>query len=157
TNAAYWADEYHLDGLRLDATQQIFDASPENIMTSLSRAMRQTARGHGRDVVIVAENERNETRLVRPLSECGYGLDGLWTDHFHHSGRVAIAGRNEAYYTDYLGKPQELISAAKYGCLYQGQRYRWQNKRRGSPALGVPPERFITYIQNHDQIANSGR
>jgi maltooligosyltrehalose trehalohydrolase len=157
TNAAYWAEEYHLDGLRLDATQQIFDASPENIMTALARAMRQTARARGRDIVIIAENERNDTRLVRPLAECGYGLDGLWNDDFHHSARVAVTGRNEAYYTDYLGKPQELVSAAKYGYLYQGQKYRWQNKRRGSPGLGLAPERFIIYIQNHDQIANSGR
>jgi maltooligosyltrehalose trehalohydrolase len=71
--------------------------------------------------------------------------------------RVAATGRNEAYYSDYAGKPQELISAVKYGYLFQGQHFRWQSKRRGEPAWGLGPEQFINYIQNHDQIANSGR
>src|SRR5207249_1718710 len=62
-----------------------------------------------------------------------------------------------AYYTDYLGNPQELISAVKWGFLYQGQRYKWQKKRRGAPALDIPPARFVNFIQNHDQVANSGR
>ncbi len=154
TNAAYWAEEYHLDGLRLDATQQIFDASPENIMTTLANRMRAAARG--RNVIIVAENEPQETKLVRPPQRGGYGLDALWNDDFHHAAVVAVTGHNDAYYSDYGGKPQELISAAKYGYLFQGQRYKWQAKRRGASALGLHPSRFVTYIQNHDQIANSG-
>ena len=68
---------------------------------------------------------------------------------------VALTGRNEAYYTDYLGTPQEFISCMKYGYLYQGQRYKWQKKRRGTPGLDINPAAFITFIQNHDQIANS--
>jgi maltooligosyltrehalose trehalohydrolase len=155
TNAAYWAAEYHLDGLRLDATQQIFDSSPENIQTALTNAMRAAAGGRG--VIVVAENESQYTRLVRPPEQGGYGLDALWNDDFHHSAIVALTGRNEAYYTDYLGKPQEFISAVKYGYLFQGQRYKWQSKRRGTPAIGIPPARFVNYIENHDQLANSGR
>jgi maltooligosyltrehalose trehalohydrolase len=155
SNAAYWADEYHLDGLRLDATQQIFDTSSENIMAALSKSMRAAA--GERSVFIVAENESQQTRLVRPCEEGGYGLDGLWNDDFHHTARVAVTCRNEAYYTDYHGKPQELISTAKYGYLYQGQRYSWQAKRRGTPAWGLRPAQFVTYIENHDQVANSGR
>ena len=73
--------------------------------------------------MLVAENEPQETKLVRPASEGGYGLDGLWNDDFHHSALVALTGRNEAYYTDYRGRPQEFISAAKYGYLFQGQPY----------------------------------
>src|SRR5205085_6848664 len=88
----------------------------------------------------------------------GYGLDCLWNDDFHHSAVVALSGRNEGYYSDYWGKPQEFISAAKWGYLYQGQRYRWQgHRRRGTPAFGLEPARFVTFTQNHDQIANSGR
>jgi maltooligosyltrehalose trehalohydrolase len=155
TNAAYWADEYHLDGLRLDATQQIFDASPENIQTALAKAMRAAAKG--RDIIIVAENEAQETKLVRSPEHSGYGLDALWNDDFHHSALVAATGRGEAYYTDYLGKPQEFISAVKYGYLFQGQRYKWQAKRRGTPAFDLPPAAFVNYIENHDQLANSGR
>ncbi len=155
SNAAYWAEEYHLDGLRLDATQQIFDSSPVNIMTGLAESMRAAA--GKRKVFLVAENEPQHSRLARPVAQGGVGLDGLWNDDFHHSARVAVTGLREAYYTDYAGKPQELISTVKYGILYQGQRYKWQAKRRGGPAWGIEPWRFVTYIENHDQIANSSR
>jgi maltooligosyltrehalose trehalohydrolase len=154
TNAAYWVDEYHLDGLRLDATQQMFDESPEHILTVIGRRVREAARG--RATLVVAENEAQEARLARPLERGGYGLDGVWNDDFHHSAHVALTGHNEAYYADYLGEPQEFISAVKWGYLYQGQRYQWQQKRRGTPALDLPPAAFVTFIQNHDQVANSG-
>ena len=155
TNAAYWIDEFHLDGLRLDATQQIFDSSAEHILVALTRAVREA--GKGRATLLVAENEPQETRLVRPTDTGGYGLDSLWNDDFHHSALVALTGRNEAYYTDYLGTPQEFISSVKWGYLYQGQRYRWQKKRRGSPSLDLDPACFVNFIQNHDQVANSAR
>jgi maltooligosyltrehalose trehalohydrolase len=154
-NAEYWIDEFHLDGLRLDATQQIFDESREHILAALSRRVRQAARD--RATLIVAENEAQHVQLVRPLDQGGYGLDGLWNDDFHHSAMVALTGHNEAYYTDYLGNPQELLSAVKWGYLYQGQRYSWQKQRRGTAALDQSPARFVTFIQNHDQVANSGR
>jgi len=116
--------------------------------------VRQAARG--RATLLVNENEPQHTQLVRPPAQGGYGLDMLWNDDFHHSAMVAMTGRNEAYYTDYLGTPQEFISALKYGYLYQGQYYTWQQKRRGTPALDLPPAAFVTFLQNHDQIANSG-
>jgi maltooligosyltrehalose trehalohydrolase len=153
-NAGYWIEEFHLDGLRLDATQQIFDASPEHILTCLSRRVRQAA--GGRATFLVAENEPQDVRLVRSAERGGYGLDAVWNDDFHHSATVALTGHNEAYYTDYLGTPQEFISAAKYGYLYQGQWYRWQRQRRGTPGLRLPPWAFINFLQNHDQVANSG-
>jgi len=154
TNARYWIEEYHLDGLRLDATHAIHDASAENIMAVLTKAARQGA--HGREIVIVAENEAQETRLARPAERGGFGIDALWNDDFHHSARVALTGHNEAYYSDYHGQPQEFISAIKYGYLFQGQRYHWQKKRRGTPALDLRPPQFVLYLQNHDQISNSG-
>ena len=70
---------------------------------------------------------------------------------------VALTGRDHAYYSDYRGEAQEFISAVKWGCLYQGQRYRWQKKRRGTPRWIFGPRQFVTFLQNHDQIANSGR
>ncbi|MHB1162476.1 MAG: malto-oligosyltrehalose trehalohydrolase [Chloroflexota bacterium] len=152
-NAGHWIDEYHLDGLRLDATQTIYDGSPEHVLAAIGRRAREAARG--RSILLVAENEPQQVRLVRTLEQGGYGLDGLWNDDFHHSALVAVTGRNEAYYTGYLGTPQELISAIKYGYLYQGQRYRWQGKRRGSPTFGLKPATFVVFVQNHDQIANS--
>ena len=132
-NAAYWIREFHLDGLRLDATQQIFDASKEHILTEIARAARNAAKE--RSIYIVAENESQEARLVRPEEQGGYGLDALWNDDFHHSAHVALTGKNEAYYTDYAGTPQEFVGALKHGFLFQGQYYSWQKKRRGQPAL----------------------
>ena len=155
SNAGYWIDEFHLDGLRLDATQQIFDASPDNIIAAVARQVREKAKG--RSTYIVAENEPQQVKLVRPVEEGGYGLDALWNDDFHHTGRVALTGRAEAYYSDYKGTPQEFISTAKWGYLYQGQRYKWQKQRRGTPALGLRPSQFVSFIQNHDQVANSLR
>jgi maltooligosyltrehalose trehalohydrolase len=104
----------------------------------------------------VAENERQLVRLVRPTGQGGYGLDALWNDDFHHSAIVATTGRREAYYSDHHGTPQELISAAKHGYLFQGQRYAWQKQPRGTPSKGIPARAFINYIENHDQVANSG-
>jgi maltooligosyltrehalose trehalohydrolase len=152
-NAGYWIDEYHLDGLRLDATQQIFDASPDSIVAAIVR--RVTAAARGRSTIVVAENEPQEARLARPPARGGFGVDGLWNDDFHHAARVAATGRRDAYYLDYHGSPRELIAAAKWGFLYQGQRYAWQNKRRGSAAFDLPPAAFVSYLQNHDQVANS--
>jgi maltooligosyltrehalose trehalohydrolase len=155
TNAGYWIEEFHLDGLRLDATQQVYDRSPEYIVTAVGRRAREAA--GPRHIVLVAENEPQDTRLVRPIAEGGSGLDALWNDDFHHSALVALTGRAEAYYSDTRGDPQEFISAAKYGYLFQGQYYHWQQIRRGTPAWGVPPAAFVVFLQNHDQIANSGR
>ncbi|HWW84830.1 MAG TPA: DUF3459 domain-containing protein, partial [Vicinamibacterales bacterium] len=154
-NGGYWIDEFHLDGLRLDATQQIFDKSPEHILAAAGKRAREAA--GQRSIVLIAENENQESRFVRPLAQGGYGLDGLWNDDFHHSAMVALTGRADAYYSDTRGDPQEIISAAKYGFLFQGQCYSWQGKRRGTPAWGLPPSAFVGYLQNHDQIANSAR
>ena len=152
-NAGYWIDEFHFDGLRLDATQDIKDASAEHAIQSIARRVREAA--GERAVYLIAENEPQDTRLARPVSAGGYGLDALWNDDFHHTAVVALTGRREAYYTDYKGTAQELVSAAKYGYLYQGQWYAWQKKRRGTPALDLPPHTFIAYLENHDQVANS--
>ncbi len=154
-NAAYWIEEFHFDGLRLDATQDIHDLSDEHILRAISRRMRKAA--GSRCTYLVSENEPQDTKLVRALESGGFGIGALWNDDFHHSALVAMTGRNEAYYSDYHGAPQEFISAAKYGYLYQGQWYKWQEKRRGSPALDLQPWNFVTFIQNHDQVANTAR
>ncbi len=154
-NAAYWIEEFHFDGLRLDATQDIHDTSNEHILAAISKRIRKTA--GKRKVYLVAENEPQHSFTAQPVESGGYGIDALWNDDFHHSALVALTGRREAYYTDYHGSPQEFISAAKYGYLYQGQRYKWQKKRRGAPALALSPWNFVTYLQNHDQVANSAR
>ncbi|HMH50008.1 MAG TPA: malto-oligosyltrehalose trehalohydrolase [Candidatus Acidoferrum sp.] len=154
-NAGYWIDEFHLDGLRLDATQQMFDTSPEHVITAIARRVREA--GGRRSTLVIAENEPQQTRLLRPPAQGGHGLDAMWTDDFHHAARVAVTGRREAYYSDYRGTAQELVSVVKRGYLYQGQRSAWQGKRRGSPTVGIEPARFVAYLQNHDQVANSAR
>lgn len=155
SNTRYWIEEFHFDGFRFDATQQIFDDSAEHILAAMVRTAREVAKD--RELYISAENEPQDSRLIRPPEKNGYGFDALWNDDFHHSAVVAATGRTAAYYSDYTGSPQEIISNLKYGFLYQGQYYRWQKKQRGSPALGFPQKKFIHYLQNHDQVANGGR
>jgi maltooligosyltrehalose trehalohydrolase len=109
----------------------------------------------GRQLYIVAENEPQQTRLVRPPERGGYGVDAMWNDDYHHTALVALTGRREAYYSDYTGTPQEFVSTAKYGFLFQGQWYSWQKQRRGTPALDLPGVAFVNFLENHDQTANS--
>jgi len=153
-NAGYWINEYHLDGLRLDATQAIFDRSEDHIIAAVARQVRSA--GRGRSTFVVAENEPQHAKLARPAEHGGYGLDALWNDDFHHSAMVALTGHHEAYYSDYRGRPSEFVAAAKHGFLYQGQRYQWQRNARGTPTFDLPAESFVVFLQNHDQIANSG-
>jgi maltooligosyltrehalose trehalohydrolase len=152
-NAGYWIDEFHFDGLRLDATQDVQDASPDNVLAEIGRRARAAA--GTRRVYLIAENEPQLATLVREPSRGGYGLDALLNDDYHHTALVALTGRREAYYTDYTGSPQELISATKYGHLYQGQWYSWQKKPRGTPSLDLPGSAFVHFLENHDQVANS--
>lgn len=156
-NVAHWIGEYRLDGLRLDATQNIYDDKPpdEHLLTELGRVARRAA--GERRIVLVNENEKQHAELVRSTERGGYGLDMLWNDDFHHSVMVALTGRAEAYYTDYRGDAQEFVSTAQYGYLYQGQHYSWQAARRGRPGFDLPPAAFVNFFQNHDQVANSGR
>jgi maltooligosyltrehalose trehalohydrolase len=152
-NAAYWIDEFHLDGLRLDATQSMFDASEEHVIAAMVRTARAAA--GDRSIIVIGENEPQHTKLVRAPERGGYGVDALWNDDFHHSAIVALTGHNEAYYEDHEGTPQEFIAAAKYGYLFQGQFYAHQSKRRGTPGFDLPPAAYVTFVQNHDQVANS--
>lgn len=152
-NACYWIQEFHLDGLRIDATHAIYDASERHILAELSTEARRVA--GRRSIVLIAENEAQNIRAVRPVEQDGWGLDAIWCEDFHHVSRVAATGRSEAYYTDYRGTPQEFISSLKRGFLYQGQRYHWQRKARGTVVDREPAGSFVFFIQNHDQIGNT--
>jgi maltooligosyltrehalose trehalohydrolase len=154
TNGRYWIEEFHFDGFRFDATHAICDDSEEYIIGAVGRAAREAA--GPRSIILIAENDLQQAKATRPSSESGDGLDGMWNDDFHHSAIVALTGNNVGYYSDYSGKPQEFISAAKYGFLYQGQALSWRKVLRGTPTLGIRPEGFVCFIENHDQIANTG-
>ena len=111
-----------------------FTTSPnEYILGAIGRGRAQAA--GERSIIMVAENEPQETKLVGHAAKGATISTALWNDDLHHSALVALTGRNEAYYTDYRGAPQEFISAAKYGYLFQGQPYLWQEAPRGTPDL----------------------
>ena len=152
-NTRYWIEEFHFDGYRVDATQAIQDASPRHILGEITSAARQAA--GRRSVVILGESEPQTSQLVRPLEESGFGMQALWNDDFHHSATVRLTGHHEAYYSDYRGAAEEFVALLKWGFLYQGQYYSWQQKSRGSPAFDLEPPAFVHYLQNHDQVANS--
>ena len=154
-NAAHWIREYHLDGLRVDATQSIFDDSQPHLLAELTRLAREAA--GERSIIVVAENEQQLVRHVEPADGGGYGMDGLCNDDFHHACRVAATGHAEFYYGDYAGSPQELISALRWGYLYQGQWSPRQGRFRGTPTRHLPAANFIHFLQNHDQVANSAK
>jgi maltooligosyltrehalose trehalohydrolase len=153
-NVRCWIEEFHLDGFRFDATQSIFDASSVHILSQMQQEARRAA--GERSLILLAENEPQDVRLLQPVEEGGHGLDASCNDDFHHTARVRLTGLTEAYYEDYAGSVDELRSAL-LGCyLFQGQMSRHQNKRRGTPTRGLPATSFIHFLQNHDQIANTG-
>lgn len=152
-NVRYWIREFHLDGYRVDATQSIFDDSQQSILLELNRTARATAGNRG--ILLIAENEPQRAQLMRSGESGGFEFDGAWNDDFHHSAMVRLTGRNEAYYTDYRGTADEFVACARWGYLYQGQRYSWQRNPRGTPAFDLENWRFVNYLQNHDQVANS--
>ena len=159
-NARYWIEQFHFDGLRLDATQAIVDNSgspggryERHILEEIRIAVDEGAQG--RCTIVVSENENQETRQIRPRHEGGYGLDGAWNDDLHHTLRVALTGHSPAYYVAHEGSAQELVSAARHGFLFQGQSQGAVRGHRGTSTRNLPPWRFVTFMENHDQVANS--
>jgi maltooligosyltrehalose trehalohydrolase len=132
-NARYWRAEYHVDGLRLDATHAILDDSAPHILAELSEAF---------DGLLIAETHENDPRYLRPVADGGLGIDAVWADDFHHSLRRYLAGDHEGYYARFAGTLDEVARCIERHWL------------RGPSAAECAPSGFVYALQNHDQIGN---
>lgn len=146
SNVAYWMDEFHIDGLRLDATHTICDDSTKYLLEEIAEVV------HLRGGYVIAEDERNLAKLIAAQPEGGHGLDAVYADDFCHTVQLALG--DERYGEDFTGAAQELTTELKEGWLYQGQVSQRHGRPRGTPPGGLPPERFMFCISNHDQIGN---
>ena len=153
-NALHWVHEYHIDGLRLDATHAIRDEGERHILESITDRLHEAGHDLGRRVMVIAEDERNLATLVRPRSAGGFGMDGVWADDLHHQVRRALTGEKDGYYADYTGTAEDIATTLRKGWFFCGQPSPRKRIPRGSDTTGVPPEKFVVCIQNHDQIGN---
>ena len=128
-NALHWLHEYHFDGLRLDATHAIIDDGPKHFLAELSERVR--AEFPNRQILLIAEDERNLADLVRPTVAGGLGLDGVWADDFHHQMRSFLAGDKESYFADFSGSVEDIVATIRNNWFYRGQVTVRTNKPRG--------------------------
>jgi len=147
-NPLYWRDEFHIDGFRLDATHAILDNSPLHIIEEITEAI------HNHGAFAIAEDSRNESRLVLPVAENGFGLDAVWADDFHHSLRVSQTHETDGYLGDFSGSLKELIDTLRNGWFYRGQVSASKGGRRGTECRHLSPRKFVHCISNHDQVGN---
>lgn len=151
-NALQWLIDYHVDGLRLDATHALIDDSPEHLLAQLAREVESLVAG--RTVHLIAEDERNLDTLVLPRSRGGIGLTGVWADDFHHATRRYLAGDHEAWFTDFDGSTSEIARAVEAGWVFSGQPAAHYGGPRGTSPAHVPIEAHVICLQNHDQVGN---
>jgi len=153
-NALYWIREYHMDGLRLDAVQSIFDDSPRHILAEITADVAELAHELRREVCVIAETDENDAKMIQPRDAGGYGLDAIWSDDFHHAVHAVLTGERGGYYQDF-GRPEEIARALQDGFVYQGEPFRfWKGRPRGTSSAGMPAPAHVTCIQNHDQVGN---
>jgi maltooligosyltrehalose trehalohydrolase len=153
-NATHWIREYHVDGLRLDATHTLIDTSAEPFVAELTASVRAAT---SRRVLVYAEDARNSSEIVRAPAAGGWGLDGVWADDFHHVLRRALAGDSHGYYRDYQGTLRELADTLSNGWLYTGQYSEHLQQPRGTDPSQVALGKCVICLQNHDQIGNRAR
>jgi maltooligosyltrehalose trehalohydrolase len=152
-NALYWVTEYHIDGLRIDAVHGIYDFSANHILSEIQEAVQQQASHLGRRVVVIAESNLNDARIINPPSRGGFGLDAQWNDDFHHCLHTLLTGEKQGYYQDF-GAFDQLNKALREGFVYSGQYSPYRKRRHGNSSEHLPPTQFIVFSQNHDQIGN---
>jgi maltooligosyltrehalose trehalohydrolase len=152
-NARMWVRDFHVDGLRLDAVHAIYDFGARHILEELQAAVQEVARRQDRTVHAIAESNQNDVRLIDPADRHGCGLDGVWSDDFHHSVRALLSGNVEGYYQDF-GRPEHLAKAIDRVFVYDGCYSPFRRRRHGSSVGDRDRTRFVVCIHNHDQVGN---
>jgi maltooligosyltrehalose trehalohydrolase len=153
-NALMWMREYHIDGLRLDAVTEFVDRSAVHFLEQLSSETETLAAAVGRPLVLIAESDLNDPRIVTPREARGYGIDAQWSDDFHHAlFTVLHDDEREGYYIDF-GAMEQLAKSLTHAYVYDGGYSVYRNRNHGRPVQGLSAHRFLGYIQNHDQVGN---
>ena len=152
-NARYWLDEFHMDGLRFDAVQEIRDSGPRHLLQELAETLRATT--DGRHVHLIVENAANQANWLARRPDGTPGLyTAQWSDDIHHALHCAITGESHWYYSDFHGRSDLLGRALAEGLAYQGEVVPSEGVAKGEPSAFLPPTAFVSYIQNHDQVGN---
>ncbi|HEV2481114.1 MAG TPA: malto-oligosyltrehalose trehalohydrolase [Puia sp.] len=152
-NAVYWAEHFHIDGLRLDAIHEIYDRNAVSIWDDLHALLGDWEQRSGRRCYLVAESDANDPRVVRPASSGGRGFDAQWMDDFHHCLYVLLHPSGWKNYKDF-GGVEQLAKAYMHGFVHTGEYLRFRHRRHGASAAGIPGERFVVFNQNHDLPGN---
>jgi maltooligosyltrehalose trehalohydrolase len=153
-NALMWMRDYHIDGLRLDAVTEYVDRSAVHFMEQLSTETQALSADLGRPLVLIAESDLNDPRIVRPRDAHGYGVDAQWSDDFHHALFTVLAPQErQGYYQDF-GTIEQLARSLTHAFVYDGIYSRYRKRHHGRPIDDPSAHRFLGYIQNHDQIGN---
>ena len=152
-NALHWLTDFHIDALRLDAIHAIIDVSPKPFLAELGERIDALARRLNRKIHIIAENDRNDSRVILPRESGGYGFASQWNDDFHHSVHALLTGERQGYYGDF-GALEHLAKALHEGYVYSGQYSQFRHQRQGSFSEASTPKNFVNFIQDHDQVGN---
>jgi maltooligosyltrehalose trehalohydrolase len=155
-NALMWLRDYHCDGLRLDAVHAILDTSAIPFLEQLATEVDELKAHLGRHMVLIAESDLNDPRVVRPWELGGFGMDAQWSDDIHHSLHTVLTGEREGYYADF-GSLADLATSMEKPYVYAGRHSQFRRRRHGRPPIGLMAHRFVAYLQNHDQLGNRAR